>query len=223
MTFDRTRPENRGPMHPHRRDFLRSSLSASTLVAMGASTGPSFLGRSARAAAGSNSNDRVLVVVQLIGGNDGLNTVVPHGLEGYTRARRALRLPAGQGDEVTNEIGLPPARGQMAKLLEDGHLAIVQGVGYPNPDRSHFRSMEIWETARLEYGALETGWLRRALGPPPPGVGLDNPGAPDIPGLHIGGRSLPLALKSKKTEVPSLTTLEQYRLQIGGDVAAKRE
>ena len=77
--------------------------------------------------------------------------------------------------------------------------------------------MEIWETARLEYGALETGWLGRALD------SRSAESVDDIPGLHIGSRSLPLALKSKKTEVPSLTTLEQYRLQIGGDVAAKRE
>jgi uncharacterized protein (DUF1501 family) len=107
--------------------------------------------------------------------------------------------------------------GEMAKLVEAGKAAVVEGVGYPNPDRSHFRSMEIWETARLEYGALETGWLGRALDARPADAHAD------IPGLHIGSRSLPLALKAKKTEVPSLTTLEQYRLQIGGDVASKRE
>src|SRR5947209_19205522 len=159
------RPQNRGPMHAHRRDFLRSSLSASTLVAMGASTVPGFLGRSARAAAGSKSNERVLVVVQLLGGNDGLNTVVPHGIDGYNRGRRALRISPAQVHKVTPEIGLHPAMGAMAKLLEKGRLTILQGVGYPNPDRSHFRSMEIWETGRLENDAQaqETGWLGRAL------------------------------------------------------------
>src|SRR5258708_30391663 len=95
-------------MHPHRRDFLRSSLSASTLVAMGASTVPGFLGRSARAAAGSRSNERVLVVVQLIGGNDGLNTVVPHGIDGYARGRRALRIAAGQGPKINPGDPPPP-------------------------------------------------------------------------------------------------------------------
>jgi uncharacterized protein (DUF1501 family) len=204
-------------MPANRRDFLRSSLAASTLVSMGAATVPGFLNSSARAASASRSNDRVLVVVQLVGGNDGLNTVVPHRIDGYAKGRRALRLPSGQIHKLTDDIGLHPSMGAMAGLVESGHAAIVQGVGYPNPDRSHFRSMEIWETAKLEYGALETGWLGRALD-----ARFDAAGS-DLPGLHIGGRSLPLALKSKQTEVPSLTTLEQYRLQIGGDVAAKRE
>ncbi|HEY2157625.1 MAG TPA: DUF1501 domain-containing protein [Isosphaeraceae bacterium] len=204
-------------MPANRRDFLRSSLAASTLVSMGASTVPGFLTSSARAANDSKSNDRVLVVVQLVGGNDGLNTVVPHKLDGYAKARRALRLPSGQIHKLSDEIGLHPSMGEMARLVEAGKAAVVQGVGYPNPDRSHFRSMEIWETARLEYGALETGWLGRALDARPAEVGGD------IPGLHVGTRSLPLAFKAKKTEVPSLTTLEQYRLQLGGDVASKRE
>ena len=147
----------------------------------------------------------------------GSNTVVPHKLDGYAKGRRALRLPSGQIHRLTDEIGLHPSMGQMAGLVESGHASILQGVGYPNPDRSHFRSMEIWETARLEFGALETGWLGRSLDANPSAVGAD------LPGLHVGSRSLPLALKAKKTEIPSLTTLEQYRLQLGGDVAAKRE
>ena len=204
-------------MHPHRRDFLRSSLSASTLVAMGASTVPGFLGRSARAAAGSKSNERVLVVVQLIGGNDGLNTVVPHGMDGYARGRRALRIAAGQVHKVTPEIGLHPSMGAMAKLLEDGKLSVVQGVGYPNPDRSHFRSMEIWESARMEADAIETGWLGRSIDVRPPMPG-DDPSA-----IHVGSRSLPLALKAKRTQVPSLASLEEYRLKFAGETRAASE
>ncbi len=197
-------------MSTHRRDFLKSSLAASTLVAMGASTVPDFLGRSARAAA-SKSNERILVVVQLLGGNDGLNTVVPHGIDGYTRGRRALRIPAGQVHKITPEIGLHPSLGGMAKLLEEGKLAVVQGVGYPNPDRSHFRSMEIWETARLETGAVETGWLGRVVDSRPPKPG-DDPSA-----LSVGPRGLPLALKAKHVEIPSLESLEQYRLKFAAD------
>src|SRR5947209_2862829 len=100
----------------NRRDFLKSSLAASTLVSMGAATIPGFLGRSARAAGAAKSNDRVLVVVQLLGGNDGLNTVVPHGLDGYSKHRRALRLPRGQVHKITGEIGLHPSMGGMSKL-----------------------------------------------------------------------------------------------------------
>ncbi len=204
----------RKPMRPHRRDFLRSSLSASTLVALGASTVPEFLGRSARAAAGPKSNERVLVVVQLIGGNDGLNTVVPHGSDGYPRGRRALRIAAGEVHKITSEIGFHPSMGAMAKLLEAGKLAVVQGVGYPNPDRSHFRSMEIWESARMEADAIDTGWIGRSLDARASGSG-DDPRA-----IHIGSRSLPLALKSKRTEVPSLESLEQYRLKFAGEARA---
>ncbi len=126
-------------------------------------------------------------------------------------------MPSGQIHKLSDEIGLHPSMGEMARLVEAGKAAVVQGVGYPNPDRSHFRSMEIWETARLEYGALETGWLGRALDTRAGEAGGD------IPGLHVGSRSLPLAFKAKKTEIPSLTTLEQYKLQLGGDVASKRE
>ncbi len=203
-------------MPAHRRAFLRSSLAAGTLASLGASTVPTFLSRSARAAAAGSTKDRILVVVQLLGGNDGLNTVVPHGMDGYVRGRRVLRLPKGQLHKINDEIGLHPGMGQMAKLLEDGRLSVVQGVGYPNPDRSHFRSMEIWETARTETGALETGWLGRALD------ATETPPGGDLPALHVGTRRLPLAFKSKRTQVPSLESLEQYRLQIAGDDAARR-
>ena len=78
-----------------RRDFMKSTLGASTLVSMGAATVPTFLTTSARAASASKENDRILIVVQLLGGNDGLNTVVPHGIDGYAKGRRALRISSG--------------------------------------------------------------------------------------------------------------------------------
>jgi uncharacterized protein (DUF1501 family) len=206
----------------HRRDFLKASLASSSLVALGAGTVPGFLARSARAAASvadeaKAGGDRILVVVQLLGGNDGLNTVVPVGQDGYLRGRRALRLPTGQLHKIDKELSFHPGMGQMAKLLEQGRLSVLQGVGYPNPDRSHFRSMEIWETARTESGvaALETGWLGRALDAHPAASGAD------LPALAVGGR-LPLALKAKKADVPALESLEQYRLKLNGDDAAKR-
>jgi uncharacterized protein (DUF1501 family) len=207
-------------MTAHRRDFLKSTLAASTLVSLGGTSVPTFLTRSARAAVNGpdkrHQGDRVLVVIQLIGGNDGLNTVVPHGLDGYARARRALRLPTGPLHKVDDGIGLHPSLGGMARLLEQGRLSIVQGVGYPNPDRSHFRSMEIWESAGTEAGPPQTGWLGRVLDAHPVAAGADTPA------LHISGRSLPLALRSRRTEVPSLENLEQFRLQIGGGEAERR-
>ena len=205
-------------MPAHRRDFLRHSLAASSLVALGESTVPSFLSRSAlaaRADSGSSAQARILIVVQLIGGNDGLNSVVPHRMDGYLKGRRALRLPSGQIHSLTKDIGLHPAMGQMARLVEDGRLAIIQGVGYPNPDRSHFRSMDIWESARMDLGAPETGWLGRLLD------SRKELSATDIPALHVGNRSLPVSLRAQSTEVPSLQSLEQYTLRLGGSTAER--
>jgi uncharacterized protein (DUF1501 family) len=203
-----------------RRRFLDCSLSSSTLVALGGSTVPTFLSRSAVAARSAKSNERILVVVQLLGGNDGLNTVVPHGIEGYNRGRRLLRLSSGQIHKITPEIGLHPSMGAMAKLLESKRLTVIQGVGYPNPDRSHFRSMEIWESGRLENDAkaIESGWLGRTLDS---AAGTGKSGQ-DPPGLHIGNRALPLALRSKKTGVPSVESLESYKLQVAGTDAEKQ-
>lgn len=198
-------------MSVHRRDFLKSSA----LVSMGAATIPGFLARSARAARAVKSNDRIVVVVQMLGGNDGLNTVVPFGIDGYPRNRRALRLPNGQLHKLDKEIGLHPGMGQMAELVERGKLAILQGIGYPNPDRSHFRSMEIWETARTEPGALDTGWLGRALDAHPAAPGTD------LPALNVARRKA-LALKARLSEVPALETLDQYRLQLAGGAEEKQ-
>ena len=141
-------------MPAHRRDFLRSSLAASTLVSMGAATVPGFLGRSARAAdgvEGERPGPRRRPAARRQrrpehGRPARASTATPE-------ARRALRLAAGQIHKITNEIGLHPAMGGMAKLLEDGQARGRPGGRLPNPDRSHFRSMEIWETARLEPGA----------------------------------------------------------------------
>src|SRR2546426_9118216 len=131
-----------------RREFLRTSLQTSSLIAL-APTIPGFLAHAARAAEPARDG-RVLVVVQLDGGNDGINTVVPFADEGYPKHRAALRLPTDRLHKVTKEVGLHPAMGDAAKLFEDGRLAIVQGVGYPNPSRSHDISMAIWQSANVK-------------------------------------------------------------------------
>jgi uncharacterized protein (DUF1501 family) len=131
-----------------RRALLRTSLQTSTLVAL-APTVPSFLARTVQAAQ-PERDGRILVVIQLDGGNDGINTVVPFGDEGYAKHRQKLRLPADRLFRINKEVGLHPDMGDAAKLLESGRLAIVQGVSYPNPSRSHFRSMTIWQSAKVD-------------------------------------------------------------------------
>src|SRR5207244_11746587 len=103
-----------------------------------------------------------LVVVQLTGGNDGLNTVVPFKDPEYRKLRTTLALPEGQLKKVNDEIGLHPSLDGLAGLLEDGALGIVQGVGYPNPTQSHFRSMDIWQAASTAE-TLNEGWVGKAL------------------------------------------------------------
>ncbi len=105
---------------------------------------------------------RTLVVVQLTGGNDGLNTVIPYSNDAYRRSRPTLGLPDDRVLHLTDDIGLHPAMTGMKSLYDQGRLAIVQGVGYPNPNRSHFRSMEIWQTAEPDKLGTE-GWVGRYL------------------------------------------------------------
>ncbi len=148
-----------------RRELLRLGLGGSTLLACG-TTVPTFLARSALALAEGPKRDadgRILVVIQLDGGNDGLNTVVPHGDDIYHKCRPKLALKAKELKPIDDHVGLHPSLDGFAKLREEGRLAIVQSVGYPNPNRSHFESMAIWHTARLHPGQEEPGWLARAI------------------------------------------------------------
>ncbi len=102
------------------------------------------------------------MVVQLTGGNDGLNTVIPFADPEYARLRPTLRQPVAQIRRVNDQIGLHPSLNAMADLLQDQSLCIVQGVGYPNPSQSHFRSMDIWQAASTERDLTE-GWVGKAL------------------------------------------------------------
>ncbi len=149
-----------------RREFLANGL---TIVAAGA-TAPMFLTRTALAL--NNPWDQTgstpgrpdwptLVVVQLGGGNDGLNTVVPFAHDDYYRARPRLAVPQDKLLRVTDELGLHPALADLKEIFDQGRLGIVQGVGYPNPNRSHFRSMEIWQTADPAGTGPRSGWLGR--------------------------------------------------------------
>jgi uncharacterized protein (DUF1501 family) len=144
-----------------RRDFLGAVLSSTSLIAL-APTVPGFLARTARAAAPLRDS-RVLVVVELSGGNDGINTVVPFADEGYAKNRRKLRLAKSSLVRMNDQIGLHPSLQGFAKLLEAGQLVLAQGVSYPNPNRSHFQSMATWHTARLDPEEHKgPGWLGRA-------------------------------------------------------------
>ncbi|MFD2936022.1 DUF1501 domain-containing protein [Spirosoma flavum] len=109
------------------------------------------------------SNGKILVVVQLSGGNDGLNTVVPYRNDIYYRERPTIAIRPEKVLQLNDEIGLHPAMTPLKALYDEGLLTVINNVGYPNPDRSHFRSMDIWQTASDSDKYLRTGWVGRYL------------------------------------------------------------
>ncbi len=181
-----------------RRLFLQRGCALASLAA----TVPCFIERSALGVLGNpllSSNPgvpdhRILVVVQLGGGNDGLNTVIPYGDPAYFNARPqiAVQAPGASGNTVALQldqnagIGLHPAMTSLKELYDEGLVSVVQGVGYPNPNRSHFTSMDIWQTGRLD--AKGSGWIGRYFD-------ATCNGTPIPEGSVAVGRTAPLAME----------------------------
>jgi uncharacterized protein (DUF1501 family) len=196
-------------MQPTRRDFMRLGLGSSALLACG-TTVPTFLANAASVlAAGQKAKDKVLVVLQLDGGNDGLNTVIPFKDDGYKKHRPRLQQPEKQLHKLDDHIALHSSLVGLAKAHQEKKLAVVQSVGYPNPNRSHFESMAIWHTAQLKPSAATPGWLARRLDQEA------DKGGGDAPAMHIARSLLPQALYGSQRQVPSLVDLEQFRRQLG--------
>src|SRR4051812_38372091 len=169
----------------NRRDFLTRSLKASTLLACAPAV-PQFLAATARAAE-QDKDGTVLVILEMNGGNDGLNTVIPYADDLYHKARPTLRFTKDQVVKVDDQIGLHPAMRSFDQMLQKHQLAIVQGIGYPNPDRSHFESMDIWQSADIKR-KTNTGWIGRSTNDL-----QDKKG--NVPVVQIGASRLPLALQ----------------------------
>jgi uncharacterized protein (DUF1501 family) len=153
------------PNKLNRRDLLRKSM---TGLGMGAGIGalgstlmaPSLFGPAAAAAAEAAANGKILVVLELSGGNDGLNTVVPYGDDAYYRNRPNIGLPRSDLRILDDHFGLNPGMAGFERLYKDGKMAIVHGCGYENPSYSHFTSMAYWHTAAPNSGE-EYGWVGR--------------------------------------------------------------
>jgi uncharacterized protein (DUF1501 family) len=198
-------------MNLSRRDLLR--LGTSSLLACGAGV-PLFLARTASAVAAepdARARGRVLVVVQLDGGNDGLNTVVPFKDDDYKKARPRLQIAEKAVLKIDDRLGFHPALAGFARLLESRQLAVVQSVGYPNPTRSHFESMAIWHTAQLAAKTDAPGWIARLLD-----AQSAVPGG-DVAVIHLSGdpEPQPQALVGGLRHVPTLASLEQFRRRLG--------
>jgi uncharacterized protein (DUF1501 family) len=182
-----------------RREFLKRT---STLFALGASV-PALLARSARAAASPAAGaDTILVVVQLAGGNDGLNTVIPFEDDLYARARPTLRIAGNQVHKIDALLGFHPEMQGFARLFKEGTLSVVQGVGYPNPNDDHAWAMRDWQTARPHDRFCQTGWLGRTLD------------ESDAAAALVAEIAPPVTLNAEKTIVPTIKSLKDGTFRV---------
>ena len=144
-----------------RREILRRGMAGLGIAGIGASMlKPSAFTSVAEAAALAEANGKILVILELSGGNDGLNTVVPYGDDAYYRHRPEIGLPKSQLRILDDHFGLNPGMSGFEELFKDGKMAIVHGCGYENPSYSHFTSMSYWHTAAPNSGE-EYGWVGR--------------------------------------------------------------
>ena len=207
--------DNDHSIEPHtrtlhtRREFMRTSM----LGAAASWTLPIFLQKTfltldAMAAdslvqTATGKDSPILVVLQMAGGNDGLNTLVPFADDAYHKARPVIGIGADKILKINDQIGLHPKLTGLKSLYDEGHLAVLQGVGYPNPNRSHFRSTEIWQTASDAEKIESYGWL---------GKYFDSccKGADPTVGVSIGNEA-PQAFSSPNPVGISFARPEQYR------------
>ncbi|MBI4879791.1 MAG: DUF1501 domain-containing protein [Planctomycetes bacterium] len=177
------------PVSIPRRAFLKSAAACAALL-------PAALGRE-RAAGAQGGGERALVLLELCGGNDGLNTVVPYADDAYYRARGALAVPSREVLALDDRTGLHPELAGVKRLFDEGMVAIIEGVGYPGAERSHILSAEVWHGARPAGARATTGWIGRFLD------GLeDEGGAPRA--VAMQGTRVPLALAGEKRRAAAL-------------------
>jgi len=140
----------------NRRDFIKQSALVSGSILL-----PSFL--KPLSALGNSTGNKKLVIIQLSGGNDGLNTIVPYRNDIYYKVRPSISIAKDTVLKLNDELGFNPALKPLKSLFDAGNMCIINGVGYPNPDKSHFRSMDIWQSASSSSEVISTGWLGRYL------------------------------------------------------------
>ncbi len=196
-----------------RREFLRGTMLGGAL----SWTVPAFLANTFSALhadaadkatqATTGRDGTILVMLQMAGGNDGLNTVIPYGNDFYYKARPKIGIEKSKVLTLNGEVGLHPNLTGFRGLYDAGELSVIQGVGYPNPNRSHFRSTEIWQTASDANTFEHYGWLGRYF---------DNACAGSDPTVGVNiGRQMPQAFAAKKPTGVSLDSPQNYRFMSG--------
>jgi len=196
----------------NRRDFVKGGVA---LVSIGTTAG-SFL-KGAVAFAAQHPADvlpgmggKTLILVQMAGGNDGLATLAPYTNGAYQSARPTLALGADEVLPLDGEFGLHPNLAGLKGLWDDGKLAVIQGVGYPEQNYSHFKSMAIWQRADPEL-ALKDGWLGRTL------EAMESEVHDPFAGFNVGGTT-PISLQGP-VQVPSVGDPADYAFKVGGETA----
>ncbi len=195
-----------------RRDFLKSLAVVSAGIGV-----PGVFAKAAVASAAENSagTGRTLIVVQLAGGLDGLNTVIPYTDGAYYDHRPQLAIPEAEMLVVNDRIAFHPSLPELAGLMQDGSLAVVEGVGYPDPTFSHFKAMDIWQSADVS-GTAREGWLGKYF------EDLADAGGHPLAGLAVGGR-LPSAFESSTATIPTVGSLDTFALQAPSGANGQRE
>jgi uncharacterized protein (DUF1501 family) len=188
-------------MRLRRRDFMRGGVAVFTL----GFTGPELITQMASAQGGANpARDRdILVMIELNGGNDGINTVIPFTDPAYYQVRPTLGIPKDKVLEIGGGVGLHPNMGRMKELWEAGQMAIIHGAGYPNANQSHFRSMDIWQTAEPEK-VTTLGWLGRYLDQ------ISDDDQNPLYGVAFQ-ENMPRAYRGERSQVPAVPNFEAYR------------
>jgi len=188
-----------------RRGLLKAGLGGAGLVCLGGAA-PEFRIRSALGATRSGRGDTVLVMLQLSGGNDGLNTVEPYADDEYYKNRPTIAMAAGDVHKIDSHVGFHPRMQAASRLYKEGHLSIVRGVGYANSDRGHERAMQIWHTADPLDPGRQTGWLGRALDCERAG------GDANAQAVFVGPIARPFALNAENSVVPAVKSLGELTI-----------
>ena len=193
----------------------RAFIKKSALATVGGMMIPNFLKAFERQNLGAiQTSEKVLVIIQLSGGNDGLNTVVPYRNDIYYKSSPSIAIPREKVLKLNDDLGLNPAMQSLRSLYDNGLVSVINNVGYPNPDRSHFRSMDIWQTASESTEYLNTGWIGRYLDA--------NCAGNCVPyrALEIDD-TLSLSMKGEKVKALAVQDTEKLYKQVSGDFMSK--
>lgn len=189
-------------MSPSRRDFLRASVAGSVAWALQ----PAIPGLAEPPSPVDRTGETALVVVQLAGGNDGLNTLIPYADDAYARSRPTIRFGSDEVLKINSQQGFHPEMSGFKELYEDGYLSVVQGVGHANSSRNHQAAMRDWHTGEPDKLYCQTGWLGRAADQ----LHLRTTGG--VPAAFVGQMKPPEVMNAERAIVPAVRGFEDWAL-----------